>query len=65
MPGSSSWMPYAPHGIKGLDDYDDDDEAVQFDEYITKQQCHTVCRSSVSCVSTSCATSPISKFWWF
>jgi len=22
MPGSSSWMPYAPQGIKGLDDYD-------------------------------------------
>jgi hypothetical protein len=20
MPGSSSWMPYAPHGVKGFDD---------------------------------------------
>jgi hypothetical protein len=20
MPGSSSWMPYAPQGVKGLDD---------------------------------------------
>ena len=25
MPGSSSWMPYAPKGVKGLDDDDDDD----------------------------------------
>jgi len=24
MPGSSSWMPYAPHGVKGLDDDADD-----------------------------------------
>jgi hypothetical protein len=23
MPGSSSWMPYAPQGVKGLDDDDD------------------------------------------
>jgi hypothetical protein len=21
MPGSSSWMPYAPQGVKGRDDY--------------------------------------------
>jgi hypothetical protein len=26
MPGSSSWMPYAPHGVKGLDADDDDDD---------------------------------------
>ena len=26
MPGSSSWMPYAPQGEKGLDD--DDDEVI-------------------------------------
>jgi len=25
MPGSSSLMPYAPQGVKGLDDDDDDD----------------------------------------
>ena len=25
MPGSSSWMPYAPQGLKGFDDDDDDD----------------------------------------
>jgi len=25
MPGSSSWMPYAPQGVKG-DDVDDDDD---------------------------------------
>jgi len=25
MPGSSSWMPYAPKGVKGFDD-DNDDE---------------------------------------
>jgi len=24
MPGSSSWMPYAPQGVKGVDDDDDD-----------------------------------------
>jgi hypothetical protein len=23
MPGSSSWMPYAPQGVKGVDDDDD------------------------------------------
>jgi hypothetical protein len=23
--GSSSWMPYAPQGVKGTDDDDDDD----------------------------------------
>ena len=26
MPGSSSWMAYAPQGVKGLDDDDDDDD---------------------------------------
>ena len=26
MTGSSSWMPYAPQGVKGFDDDDDDDE---------------------------------------
>ena len=26
MPGSSSWMPYAPQGIKGFYDDDDDDD---------------------------------------
>ena len=25
MPGSPSWMPYAPQGVKGFDDDDDDD----------------------------------------
>jgi len=24
--GSSSWMPYAPQGVKGFDDDDDDDD---------------------------------------
>jgi len=27
MPGSSSWMPYAPQGVKGFDNDDDDDES--------------------------------------
>ena len=26
MPGSSSWMSYAPQGVKGFDDDDDDDD---------------------------------------
>jgi hypothetical protein len=26
MPGRSSSMPYAPQGVKGLDDDDDDDD---------------------------------------
>ena len=26
MPGSSSWMPYVPQGVKGSDDDDDDDD---------------------------------------
>ena len=29
MPGSSSWMPYAPQGVKRFDD-DDDDNPVSF-----------------------------------
>jgi hypothetical protein len=28
MPGSSSWMPYAPQGLKGPDDNDDDDDDI-------------------------------------
>ena len=27
MPGSSSWMPYAPQRVKGSDDDDDDRES--------------------------------------
>ena len=27
MPGISSWMPYAPQGVKGFEDDDDDDDA--------------------------------------
>ena len=30
MPGSPSWMPCAPQGVKGLDDDDDDDDVLQF-----------------------------------
>ena len=26
MPGSFSWMPYSPQGVKELDDDDDDDD---------------------------------------
>ena len=26
MPGRSSWMSYAPQGVKGFDDDDDDDD---------------------------------------
>jgi hypothetical protein len=28
VPGSYSWMPYAPQGVKGLDDNDDDDDEI-------------------------------------
>jgi len=28
MPGSSSWMPYAPQGVKGFDDDDDDEQVI-------------------------------------
>jgi len=32
MPGSSSWTPYAPEGVKGShDDDDDDDDESQHD----------------------------------
>jgi len=27
MPGSSSWTPYAPQGVKGFDDDDNDDDS--------------------------------------
>ena len=30
MPESSSWMPYAPQGVKGFDDDDDDDNTVTY-----------------------------------
>lgn len=32
MPGSFSWMPYAPQGVKGFydDDYDDDVTEITF-----------------------------------
>jgi len=30
MPGSSSWMPYAPQGVKGTDDDDDDCTACKY-----------------------------------
>jgi len=26
MPGDSSWLPYAPQGVKGFDDDDDGDD---------------------------------------
>ena len=26
MPGNSSWMPYAPQGVTGLDDDDNDND---------------------------------------
>jgi len=29
MAGGSSWMPYAPQGVKGFDDDDDDDGSIQ------------------------------------
>ena len=32
MPGSSSWMPYAPQGVKGPDD--DDDEVLKGTTFI-------------------------------
>jgi hypothetical protein len=34
MPGSSSWMHYAPQGVKGLDDDDDDDDNDNDDEAV-------------------------------
>ena len=34
MPGSSSWMPYAPQGVKGLDN--DDDDRIKYSEWNTK-----------------------------
>jgi len=33
MPGSSSWMPYVPQGVKGFDDDDNDDEIWQLHLY--------------------------------
>ena len=32
MPGSSSWIPYAPQGVRGLDDDDDDDDDLHMAE---------------------------------
>jgi hypothetical protein len=34
MPGSSSWMLYAPQGVKGLDDEDDLDTLIIFSKIL-------------------------------
>jgi hypothetical protein len=34
MPGSSSWMPYAPQGVKGFDDDDDYDVHIHLSKLI-------------------------------
>jgi len=39
MPGRSSWMPYAPQGLKGFDDDDDDDD----DDIVEKIKTHILC----------------------
>ena len=39
MPGSSSWMPYVPQGVKGFDD-----DGVQSD---TNEQKHMFCGSKI------------------
>jgi len=31
MLGSSSWMPYAPRGVKGFDDDNDDETIIEVD----------------------------------
>jgi hypothetical protein len=37
MPGSSSWMPCAPQGVKGFDDDDDDDDDDDVPVYTVKR----------------------------
>jgi len=32
MPGNSSWMPYAPQGVKGFYDDDEDDDEIKMNE---------------------------------
>jgi len=34
VPGSSSWMPYAPQGVKGFDD-DNDNDCLLYLPYFT------------------------------
>ena len=39
MSGSSSWMPYAPQGVKGFDDDDGDDDFMMCGpNYVKKQE---------------------------
>jgi len=48
MPGSSSWMPYGPQGLKGFDD-DDDDIAEKLGEQERRGQeipQRLICRNS-------------------
>ena len=48
MPGSSSWMPFAPQGLKGFDDDDDDDDGDDGDYvYSTKPNLTPACLSLV------------------
>ena len=35
--GNSSWMPYAPQGVKGTDDDDDDDDEILKDHVIFRK----------------------------
>jgi hypothetical protein len=34
--GTSSWMPYAPQGLKGIDDNDDDEDDDDDDTFIVE-----------------------------
>ena len=44
MPGSSSWMPCAPQGVKGFDDddYDNDDDDDKFCLNILRTICERI-----------------------
>jgi hypothetical protein len=41
--GSSSWMPYAPQGVKGLHDDDDDDDCRENVQYKNFQKFFHFC----------------------
>jgi hypothetical protein len=58
MPGSNSWMPYAPQGVNGLNDDDDDEEVFAifgthfiFFNKILLKNCHIQLKLKIICCS--------------
>ena len=68
MPGSSSWMHYAPQGTNGLDDDDDDDDDDEAEQCVGHARSSSVTLFAVQVFRVAVQAVPqalFSKFWWF